>query len=62
VKLSSELRFARAREAQLAAELSPLRDREQRAQRALIELTGSASWKLTQPIRSAKRGLARFKR
>jgi Methyltransferase domain len=60
--LSTELTAARARAAQLAAELEPLREREQRAQRALAGITGSASWKLTQPMRTAKHGLARFKR
>jgi hypothetical protein len=57
-RLSTELTAARAR----AAQLEPLREREQRAQRALAGITGSASWKLTQPMRTAKRGLARFKR
>ena len=60
--LSTQLTAARAREAQLAAELEPLRERERRAQRALADITASASWKLTQPIRAAKHGLARFKR
>jgi Methyltransferase domain len=60
--LSTQLTAARAREAKLAAELEPLREREQHARRALADITNSASWKLTQPVRAAKRGLARFKR
>ncbi len=60
--LSTQLTAARAREAQLAAELEPLRAREQLAQRALTDITGSASWRLTHPIRTAKRRLARFTR
>ena len=60
-RLSTQLGAARAREAELSAELEPLREREQRARQALNDITGSASWRLTQPVRRAKRGLARFK-
>jgi hypothetical protein len=57
-RLSAQLSAARMRE----AELVPVREREQRAQQVLQDITGSASWKLTRPLRSAKRGLARLKR
>jgi hypothetical protein len=57
-ELQSELGAARM----LKAELEPLREREERAQRAIQNITSSASWRLTRPLRSAKRGLAPFKR
>ncbi len=57
----ARLSAARTREAELEAELEPLREREQRAQLALRNITGSASWKMTKPLRGAKRAMRRVK-
>jgi hypothetical protein len=38
-----------------------LREREQRAQRVLHDITSSASWKMTRLLRSAKRAVRRIK-
>jgi hypothetical protein len=57
----ARLSAARTREAELEAELEPLREREQRAQRALRNITSSASWKMTKPLRGAKRAVRRVK-
>jgi hypothetical protein len=59
--LRAELNAMRTRAAELQAELVPLRDREQRAQRTIQNITGSASWRMTEPVRSAKRRLKRLK-
>jgi hypothetical protein len=57
----ARLSAARTREAELEAELEPLREREQRAQLTLANITGSASWRMTQPLRRAKRAVRRIK-
>lgn len=41
----------------LQAELSSLQEKDDRAQRALHNITGSASWRMTEPLRHAKRRL-----
>jgi hypothetical protein len=60
--LEAELRDARVSEAELARELTEVRrelDTEQEhtraARQAVADITGSPSWKLTKPLRSAKR-------
>ena len=60
-ELRAELNEMRGRAAELQAELVPLREREQRAQRTIQNITGSASWRMTEPVRTAKRRLKRFK-
>jgi len=60
-QLTLELSGLRHRHAQQEAELVPLREREQRAQLAIANITDSASWKITQPLRSAKRRASRLK-
>jgi hypothetical protein len=57
----ARLSAVRTREAELEAELEPLREREQRAQRVLHDITSSASWKMTRLLRSAKRAVRRIK-
>jgi hypothetical protein len=59
--LRLELGDARARAAALEAELAPLREREARAQRTIQNITGSASWRMTEPVRMAKRRLKQFR-
>jgi hypothetical protein len=54
-KLGVELRAAKVREDQLEAELTGLRERVQRADAVLEDITASASWKLTEPLRVVKR-------
>jgi hypothetical protein len=53
--LETELQQARHREAELEAQLVTLRYRQEGAQRALENVTGSASWRMTEPLRSVKR-------
>lgn len=58
-ELEVQLSAARTGEAWLRAEVLTLRPRLQGAQRALENITGSASWKLTEPFRAGKQRLAR---
>ena len=58
-KLAAELDTARAAETELRAQLTALHDDYARAGRALANITGSASWRMTAPLRSAKRQFAR---
>jgi hypothetical protein len=67
-ELTAELRAARAdmyaaraREAAVEAELVTLESRLDRADQTLADITGSPSWKVTGPLRTAKRRLARIK-
>lgn len=57
--LELQLSAARTAEARLRAEVLTLRPRLEGAQRALENITGSATWKLTEPFRGAKQRLAR---
>jgi hypothetical protein len=57
--LEAELEQTRRREEGLRAELMTLRHRQEGAQRALENITGSASWRMTEPLRSAKRRVRR---
>ncbi len=75
VKSDAALRVSRAQEAALQtamadldaavaareAELAALRERMARAERALDDIKGSASWKATEPLRTAKRRVSRRK-
>jgi hypothetical protein len=58
-ELGRELGAARYREATLEAERELLTHRLGGAERALENIKGSASWKLTEPLRAAKRRAAR---
>ena len=58
-RVRAELGAARAGEAELQAQLKTLREHYARAERALENITGSASWKLTAPLRTAKRRVVR---
>ncbi len=62
IDLNRQLLDALRREREMDAELGPLRERERRAQKALRDITGSASWRMTEPLRTAKRQVSRFKR
>ena len=62
VGLDAELAAARTHEGQLQADLIRLRERVARAERALDDIKGSASWKATEPLRTAKRRVSRGKR
>jgi hypothetical protein len=55
LELARELVAARQQVAALQAERDALADHWERAERALNNIKGSASWKLTEPLRSAKR-------
>jgi hypothetical protein len=55
VDLVAEVSIARAREAELELQLTMARDRIERADRTLANITGSPSWRLTKPLRGAKR-------
>lgn len=57
--LTAELDAARSREAELRAELVTLSHRIDGAERALENIKGSLSWKLTGPLRAVKRTAAR---
>ncbi|MGI8714107.1 MAG: class I SAM-dependent methyltransferase [Solirubrobacteraceae bacterium] len=58
-ELEVQLSAARTAEARLRAEVLTLAPRLTGAERALANVTGSASWKLTQPLRGAKRRVGR---
>lgn len=58
-ELEVALSGARTAQARLRAEVLTLAPRLTGAERALANVTGSASWKLTQPLRGAKRRVAR---
>jgi hypothetical protein len=60
-ELEAAVGTARMREGELQAELGPLRHRIARADRALSDITGSLSWKMTEPLRGAKRRAHRTK-
>jgi hypothetical protein len=66
--LTVELSVARMREVELQAQLSDVTERAEqaermgeRAQRTLGDVMGSASWRMTEPLRGAKRRAARRK-
>ena len=69
VRLGAELSAARTYEGELLGEVMRLRDeldgapraQVSRAERALEDIKGSASWKATEPLRTAKRRVARHK-
>ncbi len=62
-QLGVEVAAAHTREAELKAELLPLRSKAAGADRALADIKSSVSWKVTQPLRFAKRrATARVKR
>jgi hypothetical protein len=52
---------AHTRQAELEAELAELKPRYEAAERALENIKGSASWRLTEPLRFAKRRVGRLK-
>jgi hypothetical protein len=52
---------ARARERELRAQLVALQQRLDGAARALEDIKGSASWRITEPLRTAKRRAAQIK-
>jgi hypothetical protein len=54
-KLMAELGSERTRSAEFEAELLGLQDRVQRAELTLEDIKSSASWRLTEPLRTAKR-------
>lgn len=54
-ELTVELGEARVRQMELEAELSALREHEQWGQRVIQDITSSASWRITGPLRTAKR-------
>ncbi len=62
VRLEAQLGQAWTREAELDAQLLPLQHRADGAERALENIKGSASWRMTEPLRTAKRQVARIKR
>ncbi len=53
-ELLTELGQLRLREAELATELRAARARLEGAERALQDIKGSASWRMTEPLRAAK--------
>ncbi len=57
--LAGELDAAQTREAELRAEVLTLSHRIDGAERALENIKSSLSWRLTQPLRAAKRAAAR---
>ncbi len=59
--LVAEVSIARAREAELELQLTAARHQIERAERTLADVTGSPSWRLTTPLRSAKRLVRRDK-
>lgn len=61
VELEAAVGAARMREGELRAELDPLRQRIAGADRALANITGSLSWRMTEPLRGAKRRAHRTK-
>lgn len=62
VRLEAQLGQAWTREAELGAVLLPLQHRADGAERALEDIKASASWRMTEPLRTAKRRVARVKR
>jgi hypothetical protein len=58
-ELAVELGASRYREAALKVEFEALEHRAAGAERALTNIKGSASWKLTEPLREAKRRAVR---
>ncbi len=58
-ELEVQLSVARTGEARLQADVLTLGPRLEGAQRALRNITGSASWRLTEPLRGAKRRAVR---
>ncbi len=60
-ELSAELMAGLRREAELSADLMALQHRIERAERTLQNVIGSASWRLTEPLRAAKRQAGRAK-
>ncbi len=61
VRLEAELASVRTHEGELLGEVTRLRERVARADRALEDIKTSASWKATEPLRTAKRRVARQK-
>lgn len=61
-ELLTELGQARLREAQLAGELGTLRQRLEIAEQSLEGIKGSVSWRVTEPLRAAKRRAVRRRR
>jgi hypothetical protein len=59
--LEAEVQPTRQRAAELEAELAGAWHRITGAERALASITGSASWKMTEPLRSAKQRVRRIK-
>ena len=62
VRLEAQLGQAWQREAELSAALVPLQQRVEGAERVLENIKGSASWRMTEPLRTAKRRMAQIKR
>jgi len=62
VRLEAQLGQAWQREAELSAALVPLQQRVEGAERVLENIKGSASWRMTEPLRTAKRRVAQIKR
>ncbi|MGI8557048.1 MAG: class I SAM-dependent methyltransferase [Solirubrobacteraceae bacterium] len=60
-ELEVQLSAARTGEARLEAEVLKLRPGFEGAQRALEDIKGSASWRMTEPLRGAKRRVARHR-
>jgi hypothetical protein len=58
-ELEAELASLRAREAALESELELAKRSHEGAERALENIKGSASWKMTEPLRGAKRRVRR---
>jgi Methyltransferase domain len=61
-ELTAQLSRARTREEELRRELVVLCHRIEGAERAIHNITGSASWRMTEPLRTAKRQVRRVKR
>jgi predicted nucleic acid-binding Zn-ribbon protein len=61
VALEAEVVPARRRATEMEQELVTAWNRIEGAERALTNITGSASWKMTEPLRSAKRHVRRAK-
>jgi len=62
VRLEAQLGQAWTREAELSAQLFAVQQRVDGAERALQDIKGSASWRMTEPLRTAKRRVAQIKR
>lgn len=59
MELTLQLSQAHAGGDRLRQELAPLQERVERAERAIGDITGSASWKMTEPLRTVKRQVRR---